>query len=99
MNSHHSGSNFLNSKLLELMSSSHGLDVRFGSLADIAALPSHVRYTPKNRHSPAWLGCAQRAAGAADAPDDDRSDQGEYLKDRPTLRPANEQIGQDENQH
>jgi hypothetical protein len=36
---------------------------------------------------------AQQAARAADEPDDDRSDQSDDLKDRLTLRPANEQIG------
>ena len=29
-------------------------DVRFGSLADIARHPSHVRYTPKKRTSGRW---------------------------------------------
>jgi hypothetical protein len=48
MNSHHSGSNFLNSSLFELMSSSHGLDVRFGSKADIPNNLSDVRFTPES---------------------------------------------------
>jgi hypothetical protein len=32
-------------------------DVRFGSLADIAISPTHVRFTPKSRHRSARCQC------------------------------------------
>jgi len=32
-------------------------DVRFGSKADIAACPNHVRFTPKSRHRETPFGC------------------------------------------
>src|SRR5262249_13090824 len=36
---------------------SSGSDARFGSLADIASGPSHVRFTSKSRHQLSRLGC------------------------------------------
>jgi hypothetical protein len=47
----------MKSKAFRRKSRCHERDVRFGSKADIEALPSHVRFTPKSGHWNSFSKC------------------------------------------